>query len=89
MNEIFNNYGNEFKRCFSFKGHITNKDFVLYLLMNAILMSAIASFVIGVYDGYTNETSSMKMILFSILFMSTSAGVVVKKINTYIRNKAR
>jgi uncharacterized membrane protein YhaH (DUF805 family) len=86
MNEIFNNYGNEFKRCFSFKGHITNKDFVLYLLMNAILMSAIASFVSGVYDGYINEYSSMRIILFSILYILTTSGIIIKKINTLLTN---
>lgn len=87
MSKIFNNYWREFKRCFSFKGHITNKDLVSYLLINAMVMSAIVSFVIGVYDGYTNEVSSMNLIFFSVVYFLTTAGVIVKKINASVNTK--
>ena len=86
MKKIFKNYENELKKCFNFKGHITNRDFILYILMNTILMGAIASFVSGVYDGYINEYSSMRIILFSILYILTTSGIIIKKINTLLTN---
>lgn len=83
MKQVLTNYTNELKRCLTFKGEITNKDFVLYLLINMIIIGAITSFVAGFYEGYTNEPSSIKMTLFGILFILTTTGIVFKKINTF------